>query len=116
MLYQDLAMELQKNIQIMTNTFEGFNLQVLNIACDAMQDNDDADFWVLVELASIKGSKISRDVTVKINFYDSDGTLFLYDIAFLWKHTFRGYDTIRLSGSYHKQALLKAAKGRLYAV
>lgn len=115
MTNEDLVRELLKNIQIMTSTFETNNLQVLNVGCKPYGEKD-ADLIVFVELASLKGSKIPTDVIVKINLYDSDGGLFLNCQERLYKVDFSGYDTITINCYDNGQTLIKAEKGRLFAV
>jgi hypothetical protein len=114
MVYEDLAKELKKNIQIMTNTFEGNNLQVLNVSCRPTSSTS-AHLDVYVELASIKGSKISTNVDIKINLYDSDGELLYCESQALFSCDFRGYDTLKIL-CYDDNTLNNATKGRLYAV
>lgn len=108
-----LAKELKKNIQIMTNTFESNNLQVLNIGCKPYSDND-SDFDLYVELAAISGSDLKYSCKAKINLYDEDNELYMTKEEDIYKDDFSGYDTITISCYDNRKTLKIATKGRLY--
>lgn len=113
MNYRNLAKKLQKNIQIVTSTFESNNLQVLNMACKPYGD-DDADLYVYVELASINGSAVPSTLQVKINLYTADDELYMTEYSYVLEHKFTGYDTITICCSDDSHVLEIATKGRLY--
>ena len=113
MNYQYLANELRKKIQVLTNTFEAFNLQVLNIGAHACSD-DDGDLEVLIEIASINGSTIPDDVTIKLNLYDESGSIYLHREESLYAEDFGGYDTIQIDCYDDKHTLERATRGRLF--
>ncbi len=114
MTYEDVARELRKNIQILSNTFERANLQVLNIGCKPYSDTDpDAIFYV--ELSSLSGLNIPSTVEVKINLYNSDGEIICMSSEYLYGEEFSGYDTLSITFP-NTNALDIAVSGRLYAV
>lgn len=114
-MYEKSAKNLKKNIEILENTFEMNNLQILNFSVQAC-GKDDADCSIYIELATIKGTKIPDSVDVKVNLYDKEGELIMVEYTTICEDSFRGYDTITI-GCYRNQDILqKAVRGRLYVV
>ena len=113
MSYADVAKNLKKNIQIITSTFEQYNLQILSVACKPCSEHD-PDLQVFIELASIKGASIPDNLEVKINLYDAEGDLYLSSSCIVLADKFNGYDTIELVCADDSRALDIAEKGRLY--
>lgn len=112
-MYDAAAKALKDHIEIMTHTFEANNLQVLHLGVKPYSSND-ADCNLLVELASIEGSSISADLTVKINMYDKDEDLYLVKCGYLKADTFSGFDTLSISCYSDGKTLKKAISGKLY--
>lgn len=112
-MYENVAKELKKNIEVMTNTFEANNLQVLHLTVKPYSE-DDADCNILLELSTISGSALESDVSVKINLYDEDDELYLTNSETIYKSSFSGYDTVTINCYDDSKTLDKAVKGRLY--
>lgn len=115
MSYREMAKELKKHIEVMTNTFEANNLKLEGMSCRACAE-DDGDLSVYVELASIQGSSIPADVRVKINLYDADGEIYMTGEESLYEEDFAGYDTLELQCFDDCQTLDIAKSGKLYVV
>ena len=114
-MYEKLAKNLKKNIEILENTFEVNNLQVLNVSVQACGE-DDADCEIYVELVTIKGSKIPESLNVKINLYDKEDDSLMVPTVSIYENEFRGYDTIQFNCYRDNSTLKKVKKGRLYVV
>lgn len=114
-MYEKLAKNLKKNIEVLENTFEMNNLQILNFSVQACGE-DDADCNIYIELATIKGTKIPDSIEVKINLYDKEDELFMVESREIYEDDFRGYDTITLNCYRDNNTLKKVKKGRLYVV
>lgn len=112
--YRIAAKELKKNIQLMESTFTRSNLQVINISCKPMFEDDDAKLKVFVELSTISGTRIPTNTSIKINLYDSEDELYTSDETLIMQDLFNGYDTISID-IYDEHTLEVAVKGRLYA-
>lgn len=115
MSYRNAARELSKNIQIIDNSFEANNLQVLGASCIARSD-DEGDLYVFVELATISGSTINNSVWIKINLYDNDNHLYMTCRELIWDDKFSGYDTIEIDCYDNGHVLDTASKMRLFCV
>ena len=112
-MYEDLAKELKKNIEILHNMFEVNNLQILNLSVRP-EGEDDADCNILLEIASIEGNSIPCDLLIKINLYDEDDEIYMTNSEFVLKDKFSGYDTFSIYCFDNSNTLLKAVKGRLF--
>lgn len=116
-MYEDLAKELKKNTEIMTQTFERFNLQILSWSIKPVPSfgDKDADVDVFVELATISEEKIKKDCIIKINGYDEDGDICALAEGKINKDAFWGYDTIKMRLEDNEQLLKICKRARLYA-
>lgn len=112
-MYEDLAKNLKKNIEIMTPTFINNNLQIINTGMKRLS-REDGDFDYLIEISSITGGSIKRDLYINLNLYNSDGEIIFHDFVVVNRETFQGYDTISMCCYLDGEALLLAVKGRLY--
>jgi len=112
-MYEDLAKKLKQNIEIMTPTFEKNNLQIINTGMRRV-GSDDGDFDFLMEITSLKGSSIKRNLYVNLNLYNSDGEIILHESRLIDCETFQGYETVAIFCSLDGEALPLAAKGRVY--
>lgn len=112
-MYEDLAKNLKNNIEIMTHTFKNNNLQILNIGIKRC-GGDDADFDVLFEVSTIKGSSVENDLSVNLNLYNNDGEIIFHESFIINCDHFQGYDTGSINCYLDSKALLLASKGRLY--
>lgn len=113
-MYEDLAKQLKKNIEIMENTFTVNNLQILNLNVRPA-GVEDADFDILIELATINGNSIPSSVDIKINLYNEDGDLYSLEETWIDEDTFSGYDTVKIMCGNCDMTLKKVVKGRIYA-
>ncbi|MEF9985472.1 MAG: hypothetical protein RR847_05060 [Bacilli bacterium] len=114
-MYENLAKNLKENIEILHNTFEMNNIQILNVGVKEYDEND-ADCTILVEMSSINGIDIPNDFYIKINLYDENGEIYLSESCFNFKENFSGYDTVKIDCFDDKKTLTKAASGRLFLV
>lgn len=113
-MYENLAKELKKNIEVMTNTFEANNLQLLHLTVKPYSE-EDADCSILVEVATISGTDIPRNgLNIKINLYDDNDELYLTEAYYINDESFSGYDTYEINCYDDSKTLKKAVKGRLY--
>ncbi len=114
---EELEIELKKNTEILKNTFEIFNLKVLNIAYSYIAHSETITAYI--ELAAINGNKLmftqdSFGTEIKINFYEK-GNLLCCEKSYLIGKNFNGYDTIELNCTYNN-LITRATSARLYAV
>ena len=112
-MYEDLAKKLKKNIEIMTPTFEKNNLKIINTGMRRVGSYD-GDFEYLMEISSIKGSSIKRNLYVNLNLYNIDGDIILHEFSLIDSETFQGYETISIFCTLDGEALPLAANGRVY--
>lgn len=110
--FADKAKELKKNIRIVKETFDDYDIEVLNIGCRAFSDKD-ADVVVLVEISRKSKEEMDTNLNLKVNLYDKDKELYLTGEKFV-PYTFTGYDTISIECKDHKNALKTAFTGKVY--
>ena len=113
MKYRIAARNLNKRLQILESTFESNNLEVLATACKPYNDSN-GDLLVYVELVSISGKRIKKDLSLKINLYDINGDLYMSDYQDIFASEFTGYDTITIECQDSHHVLDTAYKGKLY--
>lgn len=108
----ELARKLSSNLQARTETFADNGLQILNITCSPLAE-DDADLKVMVELSAVPG--VSRYVGKKlyINLYDENGYLYLSKCGYL-SEIKSDRETVLLTCCGCGDVLYKVASGRLY--
>ncbi len=110
--FADKAKELKKNIRIVKETFDDYDIEVLNIGCRAFSDKD-ADVVVLVEISRKSKEEMDTNLNLKVNLYDKDKELYLTGEKFV-PYTFTGFDTISIECKDHKNALKTAFTGKVY--
>lgn len=114
-MYEDLARELKKHIDVLTPTFEANNLQVLQFNIKPNCD-EEADCEIYVELSAIEGQGIPANLLkLKINLYDDNDELYYVGSELIWQYQFAGYDTYVIDCN-DPNLLTTAVKGRLYVV
>lgn len=110
--FADKAKELKKNIRIVKETFDDYDIEVLDVGCRAFSDKD-ADVVVLVEISRKSKEEMDTNLNLKVNLYDKDKELYLTGEKFV-PYTFTGYDTISIECKDHKNALKTAFTGKVY--
>ena len=114
-MYKNLARELKKNTDVMEMTFKKFNLQVLQFTYRPY-DEEDADCYLVIEVATISGNKISRGGHIKVNLYDENGEIIDTASAYIDEDEFGGYDTFRILICDEGRMLIEAKTARIYMV
>lgn len=112
-----LEIELKNNTEVITHTFEQYNINVLSVAYHWDSERQMMKIWV--ELAAISGYEIKYpgdfcikpSLNLKINFYN-DRQLICSEEETIWE--FLGYDTIEFR-VYYENLLNKATMARLFA-
>ena len=93
MTIQELRENLKSMLEIKTNTFEHFNLKLINVGFSSF--DDDGWFDIIFEIESItKGFDVN--LWIKANFYDSDNNIIATGSTLL-NSDFAGYDTLLIN-------------------
>lgn len=112
--YNALANKLKKNIDVLENTFESNNLQILNFSIRADKEGQNGSVHFYLEISTIEGTRIARSLNIKLNLYDENDDIFFVQTQKLDSDCFNGYDTIEFYTFGYDRALDYATKGRLY--
>lgn len=111
--YIDLAKELKKHFDVVENTFEHNNLQLIRFSVKPYSE-DDADCSIIVEFSSLEGTTIPESIYIKVNLYDEDDDIYLAECAFVNCERFDGYDTVSIIMDDDGKTLMKAKSGRMF--
>ena len=109
--YKDKAKQLKKNMQVISSTFEMYNMQVMGVSCQEYGDNT-GSLRVFVEVLS--NESLKEQVCVKINLYDEDDDVIVTNQDTLPKK-FCGIQTVEIT-LLDESTLDRAVKGKVYAV
>lgn len=86
-----LAQQLRKNIDILDNTFEKYELEVLSVGIANV--DEDGWFQVVIEILKKNSEKLDVSLDIKVNCYDEDGII-SSNSKILFAEDFSGYDTL----------------------
>ena len=105
---------LNRNVDVLESTLEKYNCRVISYGFCGI---DTSNGWMqfLVEVATIKGSKLTDDIQLKVNLYDAQGVIIYSDEIDIDQDDFAGYDTLHFYLNENNVAY-DAAKARLFAV
>lgn len=87
----EICRELSKHIDIMQQSFNQNNLDVLDAVCRSSAPG----LIVNVEVCAIEGASIPNDIKIKVDIYDSEGLVLDSGTSPFRKRRFDGYDTVK---------------------
>ncbi len=112
--YLEKALELKKNTEIIENTFNKYNLKVLQYSyTDGGIKYDDCIFYI--EISSLEDTTLTEDVKIKLNLYDENGEIVSSKDELILAEKFEGYDTINIKINFCR-ALSRSKTARVFLI
>lgn len=108
---ETIKKNLNKNIEIIDNTFELFNLSV--IGCNVIKVDNDGWFTLGLEISKINSQESIQNGHIKAICYDSDSNIIDTDKNYINSEDFMGYDVIKFDFQQDNTAY-NTAKIRLF--
>lgn len=109
----NLRVQLNNCVEILENTLNDLNLQIINYGIS----NIDEDGWydVILELVSVTNVSIAQNVEIKLNIYEENNSIIATEYKTIYKNDFSGYDTIKFCLQINNLAY-NTSKIRVFAV
>jgi hypothetical protein len=109
----NLENELKKNIDILENTFSKFGLELVNVGAQYANMVGGKGIKFFCEIMSNADMPEDEHFHVKINVYDSKGSLISMGQEKLNTKDFTGYDTLCIA-VFHDTIHYEVTKARIY--
>lgn len=87
----NLKVQLNSCVEIIENTLNDLNLQVVGYGVGDIYGDGWYDF--MIEITSISNTSIQNNVEIKLNVYDQNNFIIANEYVSIYKEDFSGYDT-----------------------
>ncbi len=111
-MYTDWTRDLKQNTAVMQDTFNRFNLQVIQFTYQVIEEDQGCD--VIIEVSSSNGTAMPENAYIKINMYDGEGNIILTEEELIWANKFTGYNTYKLWIDANDLPVFDARSARIY--
>lgn len=90
----NLRVQLNNCVEILENTLNDLNLQIINYGISHI--SDDGGYNVILEIVSVSNASISQNVVIKVNVYEENNSIIATEHQTIFKEDFSGYDTLEV--------------------